>query len=117
MPPSAAFLGIARVIAESLPEDAVVVGIEAAGAESVVTLWTTTPGLCIGRRGETAQATRLAIEAFVNHRVEFRVEEAETEEPPDSGREVVVWSKFLPPTPRITRWRPSGWRVQGKARA
>jgi hypothetical protein len=57
----------------------VVVGIEVSADSDRVTLWTTTPDACIGRRGHVAETIRDAVAGAVGRPVQFKVELADGE--------------------------------------
>lgn len=81
------FKAVNQVLNESLPEHAIVTSVEVSGDSSVVVIHTLTPGLVIGRRGETADRVRDALSASIGSPVQLRIMEDEgpSQGPPSGG--------------------------------
>ena len=69
--------GIARVV----PADADVTAIAVSADSQLVTIWTSTPGLLIGRRGETADLIKAKLAKVAGRWVELHIKEVSA--PPD----------------------------------
>ena len=85
MPRWEAFRCVAQALTERLPVDALIEAIEITDDSSVVTVWTSTPGVVIGRQGTTAEAIWGALRESIGREVRFLVKE--TKQPPDDGPE------------------------------
>ena len=108
MPSAREFRAVADALLDALPADAVVVGIEVSANSEQVTLWTTTPGACIGGRGHMAETIRDAVTEVVGRPVCLKVELADGEiVGGPSGESVgIVTRQDLDPMPRPRVPRP-----------
>jgi ribosomal protein S3 len=70
-----AFGLIAQVLGEHLPDVAEVGAVQVSDDQSVVTVWTSTPGEVIGSHGSTAGAINEALRNHLGAHVTFRVQE------------------------------------------
>jgi predicted RNA-binding protein YlqC (UPF0109 family) len=66
-----------------LPAEAVIEAVEVSEDPVTVTVWTSTPGIVLGRRGKTAEAIRLELSAAAGTHVHLSLQRVE--EPPASG--------------------------------
>jgi predicted RNA-binding protein YlqC (UPF0109 family) len=85
VPSGSTFLSVARAVADALPDEAVIVGLEVSVDSSYVTVWTTTPRQVIGKGGRGAETIRDVIVEVVGHPVNLKVELADGELEGDSG--------------------------------
>jgi hypothetical protein len=74
-------------LSETVPPEAVITSLDVADDLSRVTLWTRTPGLVIGRRGETADRIRSGLSESIGSPIQLFIYESKEppEEPPSGG--------------------------------
>jgi hypothetical protein len=82
MPSSVAFRCISEALSENLPDDAVIEAVQVSADQSRVTIWTSTPGAVIGRRGSVAQRINDSLKSSLGKQVLVFV--AEVNDTPDS---------------------------------
>jgi ribosomal protein S3 len=80
VPVAETFEQVTQVLRDVLPSNADVRGISVSGDLKLVTIWTVTPGLVIGRQGATADEIRDGLMAAFGSSLDLRIEEFK--EPP-----------------------------------
>ena len=72
----------------TIPPSAAIVSVEVVEDSSSVTIWTCTPGIVIGRRGDTADRIRTSLSASIGRPVQIFIHE--TKDPPENPPSVGV---------------------------
>lgn len=75
MPSWKTFRCVTDALNDNLPDDAVVEAVQVSADLSSVTLWTSTPGHVIGRRGSVAQMISEALNASLGMHVRLLIQE------------------------------------------
>jgi predicted RNA-binding protein YlqC (UPF0109 family) len=81
---------VTEALSDNLPDDAQVEAIQAAADYSTITIWTSTPGNVVGRRGTTAESIRRSLETSLDAQVRLHVQEVT-----DSPDEVDLFDEGL----------------------
>jgi hypothetical protein len=81
MPSWKTFRCVTDVLGDHLADDAVVEAVQVSADLSTITLWTSTPGVVIGRRGAVAQRISDALKDSLGIQVRLLVQELD--DPPD----------------------------------
>ena len=100
VPSSKLFRCISEALSQNLPDEAMIAAIQVAADQSTITIWTSTPGAVIGRKGSVAQRINDSLSTSLGRHVLIVV--AEVSDAPDDDlfggvREPIRPSPKLPP--------------------